>query len=872
MPIPRHSTVLAHVQLPATASLNGIIELRVHGVGGTPPDALLGDLAPEQVAGDQVAGFYRSGDHHASPPDRAEQIDVDRHVEAYSWGGLTSRSRTRVLWLALLPFMLGNLSGWMCSDATKRSPWRFPLHRLASGLAGLALTVNAMLVAAFISANVLAYQAGRGVLAGNQWWLAPLRWHLIAGHPARQVLLGVAVPELLLLALLILAWRSWRYEAIRPPVHAPAHERPPKRTAAALAKGLADDEFWDGAASVRLASWLHLAVATAFLALFLSVTVHALPGARPASQLWWAALILGGVTVAAAVVYVLLDAVDLLPEALRDAAGYLVIPAVAALIAAGVFAWWQPGRPALAAQLPGLATVLTWTTLALAVCIGFVLLSTLVGAFPLVRETLPGGPLVTLMVAFGVLNTILLAAGIWIAHLAGPVSTNAAAVVKAATTKHPKLYLPYLITTAAPLVALAAGAAVLVFGLIIAACWWRTRSIPETELEDYRADAQTMVNGLPDDDLRVWYRSGVPPFLLVGDSGQQVKDPGWRKKAARGELEGGLSHRASWLLWGIVVFQVAMAISVWRFQPHPPVFISNAGIALAGLALPALMGFLLAAWNDPARRRRICVLWDVGTFWPRSYHPFSPPCYAERAVPDLQRRMWWLHDNGGRVVLVAHSQGAVLATAALVQAGCRPGGDRPVLITFGCPVRKLYQWGFPAYLTQKLIDSLAAQNPENLATWKNINYPTDPIGGPVGVDAVDETMCDPKNCYYVYGQNPPAPTGHSGYWSDPRVWALVDQAAVLAGDGSTDGSGYGGELAECGRQSAEVGPVDGDQVRGLGGVGGAAVETDPGVTAVEVQGGDHVGEPRALAEPPADLRRGHPGQAGHGTADHRAGP
>ena len=116
-----------------------------------------------------------------------------------------------------------------------------------------------------------------------------------------------------------------------------------------------------------------------------------------------------------------------------------------------------------------------------------------------------------------------------------------------------------------------------------------------------------------------------------------------------------------------------MAVCVWQLHVQPPVVIRNIGVFIAGLVLPALMAFLYAAWSDPTKRRTIGVLWDVGTFWPRSYHPLSPPCYTERAVPELQRRMWWLHDNGGRVMLVAHSQGAVLATAALVQPGCRPG-------------------------------------------------------------------------------------------------------------------------------------------------------------------------------------------------------
>jgi hypothetical protein len=197
------------------------------------------------------------------------------------------------------------------------------------------------------------------------------------------------------------------------------------------------------------------------------------------------------------------------------------------------------------------------------------------------------------------------------------------------------------------------------------------------------------------------------------------------------------------------------------------------------------MGFLYSAWSDPTKRRTIGVLWDVGTFWPRSYHPLSPPCYSERAVPELQRRMWWLHDNGGRVVLIAHSQGAMLATAALVQPGCRADGDHPSLITFGSPVVKLYGWGFPAYVTPDLLTILAPDGLGGVDDWRNYFYPTDPIGGPVSVDLsradgqrVDQDLLDPAQCWYVYGQPKPAPQGHSGYWADPRVWAMVDRMAA----------------------------------------------------------------------------------------------
>ena len=42
-------------------------------------------------------------------------------------------------------------------------------------------------------------------------------------------------------------------------------------------------------------------------------------------------------------------------------------------------------------------------------------------------------------------------------------------------------------------------------------------------------------------------------------------------------------------------------------------------------------------------------------------------------------------------------------------------------------------------------------------------------------DAVDEEFLDPAECYYVYGQPPPASQGHSGYWADPRVWSVINR-------------------------------------------------------------------------------------------------
>lgn len=134
--------------VPPDVDLAGVTELRLHGVGGTTPENLLADVAPQLVSGNRVAGFYRTADMKG------------RHVEAYSWGGLTSRSASRVLWLLLLPSALVNLAGWMCTPAAWRRPWRFLLHRAVVRWAGLGLTVNLLLLVTMTSMDVVAFRCG----------------------------------------------------------------------------------------------------------------------------------------------------------------------------------------------------------------------------------------------------------------------------------------------------------------------------------------------------------------------------------------------------------------------------------------------------------------------------------------------------------------------------------------------------------------------------------------------------------------------------------------------------------------------------------------------------------------------------------------
>src|SRR5207302_8726275 len=181
-----------------------------------------------------------------------------------------------------------------------------------------------------------------------------------------QVTVGVLVVVLFVLALVWLASQSWRYEAVRPPYRVQNGQKGTARKAAAdtLAKGLADQEFWDGEGTVRLLTWLHVAVVGGFLAIMLGVTARALAAGSPqAAVLGWTGIALGAATIALAVVYVCLDALDTpsmgtpdaqpaigaFAEKLRGFMVYLLVPAGAGLVCSGWFAWLQPGAPSVRA-------------------------------------------------------------------------------------------------------------------------------------------------------------------------------------------------------------------------------------------------------------------------------------------------------------------------------------------------------------------------------------------------------------------------------------------------------------------------------------------------------------------------------------------
>lgn len=272
-----------------------VLELRVHGVRGTPTASMLG-VDPDrvdQVAGDRLTGFYRIADG-ADPPLRT--LPPGMALEAYSWGELTSGVRglwgwiTRVLWLALLPFALVNLAFWARTQVGENSGQaRWGLR--AVRLSGLLLTVIAVLTMCFVSIDLVAWQCYRANAIACP--VLPDWLDVVASLRAGQRIALLSLVPLALVALLVALTRQSlaRYEATPDAPEQVLRDANRDRCASNV---LEHPRMWQGEQRTRHLLYLH--VAAALCTIVLVSGVHLL--ARDATGILWVT------TLAAAVVMV----------------------------------------------------------------------------------------------------------------------------------------------------------------------------------------------------------------------------------------------------------------------------------------------------------------------------------------------------------------------------------------------------------------------------------------------------------------------------------------------------------------------------------------------------------------------------------------
>jgi hypothetical protein len=159
-------------------------------------------------------------------------------------------------------------------------------------------------------------------------------------------------------------------------------------------------------------------------------------------------------------------------------------------------------------------------------------------------------------------------------------------------------------------------------------------------------------------------------------------------------------------------------------------------LLIVGPAALVARGILSRSLGGADKRRRgVGVLWDVGSLWPRWFHPLGPPSYGPNAVCQLLDQIRGAERPD---VLAAHSQGSLISAIAISQADPAEVSGMGFL-TYGSPLGLLYSRLFPAVG----IGGLVAEVEDKLTDrpWINLWRDTDYLGGcPIGLGAGDRRI------------------------------------------------------------------------------------------------------------------------------------
>ncbi|SHM84659.1 MULTISPECIES: hypothetical protein [Streptomyces] len=779
---------------PATAPQPELaLELLVHGVGGTTPQEMLGDPRVQRITGDDTAACYRRTDD-ADAEQRPDDYRTEPVREAYCWSNLTSGNGARALWLVLLPFMVANLAHWMRPAAP-------PDHRgqriydLLVRLLALTLTVLLAAAACEVALDLSAWQcAGTPVCVTGKSWLGFLNpagggWW---STPGRRLVLASLLPLLVVGFLWWLSHRTWSaYESASPPPRrpgasrdTPAHER--------TALGL--DGFWYGRRLVARLRAAHTAAGVLTIAAALLVASLRADSRAGATALTAVGRTLTGLVLLLAAGTLVIVWRTARSEAARDeetdrlAVRALPYAALAVLaLTAGYAAWARPAARSHG-PLPGVAAFG-----GIAVCQSVLVLALVVTAWFLQRaardETRTalrgmGGPAVALLscAVAGVLSGgVAQRFADWIDGPATPGQDHAPIPGPPVVLSWQASVLPALLVVVAAVVVLA-GVRVLAVRKRVA------RDVPGLYDPRERPDvlrteriAGTIARAGLTDAAPVLVAAIAAVTLVLGAG---AVAGAWLTDRAPGRATEGAApfvHAAA---------EAAESLGSWLMG--------------AGVILLLTMG--RRAYRDHSARRTIGILWDVGTFWPRAAHPFAPPCYAERAVPDLTWRMaTWTEQYDGRLVISGHSQGSVLAAAAVWQLDLVTR-SRVALLTYGSPLERLYGRWFPAFFGPPALTGLHRE----MDDWRNLWRFTDPIGGPILLSCEDGRAVDegPLRDPLAFGrtlQNPlPAQIlGHGDYQADPVFDRVRAELLARLGPGiPAQRTNCTGSQASSGRSSA----------------------------------------------------------------------
>jgi hypothetical protein len=777
-------------------TVDGFTELRVHGVSGPPPDRVL-DYPAEMVTlvrGNATSGFWRRWRLSGSLAD----VPHRHRLEAFIWGGLTSRAALQALWLPLLPFSLVNLAHWMLPPyyTTHFCSKKFSYAAISLlRVLGLSFTVTLALAGAEVMMDLVAWQCGR-----DSACLATLQRHDLLGRFLDDPGPRLAVAGgLLFLALLLLLLAGNTFD----PLSGSDKMKPPVVSRDKDGAVLGHPQFWAVDHSTRWLRCLHAvawctatgAVATGALAVVRPPVQwkqspgsvvgagHTVPsvtvGAGPTVGAWFAGCNLFFLAVVVGLAFCqYFGRGGKGPE--RTTGYRLINLAAGGLLVASltVTAVYLPAHPdgsqltlpyvqdALRLLAVGQAVIL----FALVACVSW-----LAVCFALKSRTAPlterQGSRPWRPLLCGMLAVVVALLG-WLLGLAQSAGYDRWVADRLRGGAAPgSLTLPSLYSWINAYAVLALFIAGVWAGALALRVVCRTKRV-----------ARSVATCRPAEPGGEGARDLTPAEMSRARS------------AARFQILAQSVETIPWLLAVIAGTGCLFLIVCWHEDPtrlgwFAAIASGGAWVITTGTAGTILIAYI--AFRKQSTRRIIGILWDVTTFWPRANHPLTPACSAQRAVPQLAGRIVELTREGNdSLILSAHSQGSVLAAAAVLRLGrdtAHSGAlERMSLLTYGSPLRRLYARGFPAYFSVPVLEEVWGKAGRR---WLNLWAETDPIGASIALPpakAADidwQMLPDPLTLAVDPRTGEPVKVcDHSGFVSRPEYPVALESLRDFRGD------------------------------------------------------------------------------------------
>jgi hypothetical protein len=709
------------------------VELRIHGVSGTPPESMLESAHVRQVAGDAWGRFFRP----VNGVGEELQGVQGRTLEGYHWGKYTSGSAVKGLWLILIPFGMVNAAAFMLPDPGTGRGSR-SLHTAALALIrGLAigLTCTFALTAGLILVDLVGFSWASGVA-----WLSALglRW---------TVSLGLLASGGVLLVLFTMGNQNRAADFDPAPAGAIADVPDPS--------GMSRPEFFTETQSAPILGRLHLAMGWSVLALVGTMVWKSVADQVPGTPHEDLRLVLqvasiGLVLLIAGIVAALGDPEQAI-NATSDHFYFPVLPMVSRILMVvsgallvACFVLLTTTRPRHDIVLLNPNDVDRYTKLLPTACtvVMFLLLVACAMLGRGTRPSLAGTPAPFRRYASGLAAWATASAGLFVG--VGFCAAFDLGVGKL-VGRGAQTDLIYRIAYVWGITAVVLVVAALVAGAILFR--FRRHYEPEVEVEYARLTSPTLRHEPPPGysasislsrllaKLK-WYVATVVIFFAVTGTVMTVV-------TCLEMFHVSLPGVVAWISQGRDVRRVSGPDVVVGAQSRWFGVLYNIGtFSLIGAA-----GYLFVlgrrALRTESARRGLNVVWDVISFWPHSVHPFVPPSYAQFAVRDLRRRIRYhlllppvvpapgaeeaVAATAPRVVLSAHSQGSLIAFATLLWLS-EAERSRVALVTYGSQLQVAFPRAFPAYVDFRLLGLVRARLADR---WINLYRETDPIAGPV---------------------------------------------------------------------------------------------------------------------------------------------